>query len=205
MKQFESFFWGIIAALGAMVGQIFFFVLFSTFLDPAGKMSYGDFFSIPVFILVTAFIEEFFKYLMLTRRILGISSARNFLSNTFLMGIGFLAVEFFLISNSGGAFQLLPTAGIVVLHLATTLLLGLLIQTNGASKISLAPLPLLLASGFHASYNLAISQANVFFSYLAILALFVLILADLFLFSRSRKMLAQEYKTSYNEIVVKSC
>ncbi len=192
MRQFESFFWGIIAALGAMVGQIFFFVLFSTFLDSAGKMSYGDFFSIPVFILITAFIEEFFKYLMLTRRILGISSSKNFLSNTFLMGIGFLAVELFLISASGSALQLLPTVGIIVLHLATTLLLGLLIQTSGANKISLAFLPLLLASIFHAGYNLAISQANVFFNYLAILALFVLILADLFLFSRSRKMLAQE-------------
>ncbi len=78
MKQLESFFWGIIAAVGAGVVQFIFFILFSIFTDPAGKLSYGDFFSIPVFILVIAFVEEFFKFLMLTRRITGISSKKTF-------------------------------------------------------------------------------------------------------------------------------
>ena len=192
MKQLEPFFWGIIAALGAMVGQIFFFVLFSTFLDPTGKMSYGDFFSMPVFILITAFIEEFFKYLLLSRRILEFSREKAFLLNTVLLGLGFFAVELMLILINSPVLKLPTILGIATLHLSTTIFMGYFVATRSSKGFNFAPSALLLATILHASYNLAITFANSLFSYFIIALLIVLLLTDLRLFLYFNQELAQD-------------
>ncbi|MEI8343907.1 MAG: hypothetical protein WCF93_03090 [Candidatus Moraniibacteriota bacterium] len=193
MKKLESFFWGIIAAVGAGVVQFIFFILFSIFTDPAGKLSYGDFFSIPVFILVIAFVEEFFKFLMLARRITGISSKKTFFYNALLMGLGFFFVEFLLIIisiTSATSFQSITE--IALLHLSTTAFLSYFIFTANSKKISSAVFAVLTASIFHGAYNFCISQANVFADYLAIIILTALIFIDLVLFLRLGKELAQD-------------
>ncbi len=192
MKQFESFFWGIIAALGAGVVQFVFFILFATFADPTSNLSYAQFFAIPVFIATTAFIEELFKYLLISKRILEHSSERNFLLNAFLFGLGFFAVEFALILASSPTLQLPTTAGIAALHLGTTIFMSFFIATRSSKGSNFSLLALLLATILHVLYNLAIAGANQFSGYFAIALLIILLFIDLKLFLRFNQELAQD-------------
>ncbi len=192
MKQLESFFWGIIAALGAGVVQFVFFILFAAFADPTGKLSYAQFFAIPIFIIITALIEEIFKFLLLSKRILGYSREKEFLLNTLLLGLGFFATEFALISTNSTTLQISTILKIATLHLGTTIFMGFFIATRSSRGFNFSTLALLFATLVHALFNLAVSQSNPLWSYSATALLIFLLLADLRLFLLFNQELAQD-------------
>ncbi len=193
MIKLESFFWGIIAALGAIVVQFVFFILFSTFADPTEKLSYAYFFSIPSFIVAIAFIEEFFKYLILVKKIPSLLSKKTIFFSTILLGIGFFSVEFVLILNSDVIPSPQSLLEIATLHLGTTMLMGYFIMIAKANKRTAIPiiLPLLFATFLHFSYNLLVSQENSISSNITLAGLIILILVNFFLFYTD-KTLAQD-------------
>lgn len=199
MKQFESFFWGIIAALGATVVQLIFFIVFSTFSDPNGELAFVAFFSIPSFIFFIALIEELLKYLMLKKRILEISDPNNLLANILLMGFGFFALELGLMLTKGSFVGLQTAAGIAVFHLSTTLILGYFIATNARKKISLEIMALALTTAFHTLYNLAVSKETALADYAVDALLIFLLLISIRIFTRLRKALAQEPESAYTK------
>lgn len=199
MKQFESFFWGIIAALGATVVQLIFFILFSAFIDPSGKTTFEAFFLMPTFILVIAFIEELFKYLLLKKRILEISVHGTLLTNTLLMGLGFFALELGLMLAKGSKIGLQATASIAVFQLSTTFILGYFIATNARKKISLEIMALALTTAFHTLYNLAVSKETALADYAVDALLIFLLLISIRIFMRLRKALAQEQESAYTK------
>lgn len=194
MKQFESFFWGIVAALGAVVFQLVFFILFSIFIDPTGEMSLAQFFLLPSFVIALTVIEEFFKYLLLGRKILAISSHKNFLFNVLLMGLGFFAVEFFLISTKGSTTQIQAIIKIAVLQIGTSAFMGYFVATKNARKFNRSVLALIFTVIFHFSYNLSVIQENTLLNYAAFLSLITLVLIDFALFSKLKKRLASDEK-----------
>ena len=65
MKLFESFLWGIIAALGALIVEIVFYIIASFFIDPTSSLPFSQFFIVPQFIIAAACIEEVLKYIII--------------------------------------------------------------------------------------------------------------------------------------------
>lgn len=198
MKKLESFFWGIIAALGAYVIQ-FFLVRILLIVNPTEGNSYAGFFSVPAFILFAAFAEEIFKYLMLLRRIVRISSKKTFLANACLMGIGFFSVELLLILANSAMTSIQMMVEIAVLHIGTAVLMGyFIVATKKMPSFNSIVVPLVSAIALHFLFNFFVSKESIFSDYANILMLTVLIVLDLGLFRHLEKLLAQEPKPSYN-------
>lgn len=192
MKYFESFFWGMIAALSAIVIQLVFSIIFSTLSGQTSDASYASYFSIPSFVVAVAFIEEFFKYLILKKRIAEISSPKTFLLNVIMMGLGFFAIELALILKNSSTIQLRAIIEIATLHIGTTMLIGNFVFAESSKKISAAILSLLLATIFHSFYNLFVLQEKIFFDYLNGFLLILLLFFNLKLFFHVDKPLARD-------------
>jgi len=193
MKKLESFFWGIIAALGATVFQFIFFLATTSFIAPKSQLSFDQFYVVPGVVLLFAFLEEFFKYLMLTKRIIKSSAGRDFLLNACLVGLGFFTLELGLILSSGGNLEIQKILAIAILHIGTTILMSsFMLTTKKSSLLYLVAYPLLLATGLHASFNWLILQASPISNAIAILILSLLIFLAFKLFTTSNKLLAQD-------------
>jgi hypothetical protein len=171
MKQVESFFWGIIAALGALVVQFVLFSFYSMYTNPSGTFSFVRFFTIPAFIIAAACIEELFKYIVIVKRIDMFSLEKSYVVNALLVGLGFLAVELSLITLNGNH---LPEKQVVIelaiIHMGTAGLMGYIVGTKNPKKISTFLTALVFAAAFHVSYNLLILERNLILNY-AIFAL----------------------------------
>ncbi|NTV40815.1 MAG: hypothetical protein HGA61_00900 [Candidatus Moranbacteria bacterium] len=166
MKKLESFFWGIIAACGAAVFQLIYFLIFSDIFDTERKFSFVQFYSVPFFIIIIAFIEEFFKYLILSKRISKISSKKSFFLNAFFMGLGFFCLELALILNKGLGGELREAVvEILILQIGTTVLLGFFVANEKMKKSSSAIFGLFLATLFHSTFNLLALDQNHFTDY----------------------------------------
>ncbi len=172
MQKLESFFWGVIAAGGAVVFQFIFFLATTNFIVPEAKLSFDQFYVIPVVIMLFAFLEEFFKYLMLTQRITSISTRPAFFINAFLIGLGFFALELTSILANAGTLEIQKIFEIAILHLGTTLLMGYFIfEAKKSSRLGGAFYSLLLATSLHFSFNWLTLQASPLSGSLAILIL----------------------------------
>ncbi|MEI7621387.1 MAG: PrsW family glutamic-type intramembrane protease [Candidatus Moraniibacteriota bacterium] len=193
MSKLEAFLLGILGACGALVLQFVFFLLFSVLLDPLGKLSFADFFSLPLFIFATALIEELFKYLLLAKKISHLSSPATILPSAILLGVGFFSFEFILISSNQPSINLQANFGIALLHLATSVLIGFLLAFKKFTQQKyLGLLGLLIAIGFHFLYNLALAKAETPLNNLALGILVILGAINTGLFFYSKKMLAQD-------------
>jgi hypothetical protein len=195
MKKFESFFWGLISACGAVVLQFVFFIVFSNFIDPTMKISFEQFFAMPLFIVLFSFIEEFFKYLMISKRICEISSRKNFLINTFMLGLGFFSFELVLVLTSSSGIEINQLVEIAILHISAAVFMGYFIFTaKSPGRSNLLAWPLLFATAFHSSFNFLVLQTNPLSGYALILGLVFLVLLDFRLFSNLDRALAQDPK-----------
>jgi hypothetical protein len=154
MKYIESFFRGIIAALGALVLEIAFFAGFQIFGNPVSALSFSQFFIIPQFIIIAALIEEIFKYIVISKRIDMSSIENSILINSFLVGLGFFGVELALISALGTLPAWPSLAGIATLHIGTAGLIGYIITVKNPNKITTSLYAVSIAALFHIPYNL---------------------------------------------------
>jgi hypothetical protein len=192
MRQIESFFWGIVTALGALVIEIIFFITLSFYTDKASALSFSEIFLLPQFIIIATLIEEIFKYIILSKRTDAFSLEKTYLVNSFFVGLGFSSVEIIFIALSGTlpAWQFL--AEITILHIGTSGLIGYFIAIRSRKKITVAIFAILIAVFFHAVYNLLTLNRDVFQNYAILILLGTLILINLSNFLRISHKFAQE-------------
>ena len=148
----ESFFLGLLAALGALIAEI---VLFS-FLCPTKLESNSYCASFTFLVLVPAAAEELFKVSIIFKRLKALASGKALILNSFLLGSGFGLIELFLIFQKyslrseafyGGA------AGVFTLHIATATVAGLYLAGKKQPELNHFFKTLLIAFAIHALYN----------------------------------------------------
>ncbi|MDD5396983.1 MAG: PrsW family glutamic-type intramembrane protease [Candidatus Moranbacteria bacterium] len=153
MHQIESFFWGIVAALGALVVQLIAYIGFSAYANNP-NLTFPQLFAIPTFLIVGVVIEESFKYLIISKRVELYSQDRSYLINSFFVGLGFFATELLLIFSSTANIQTKSLFEIAIIHLGSAGLIGYVVATRNPRKISTFLLALMVATFFHGAYNL---------------------------------------------------
>ena len=166
MAQIESIFWGIIAALGALVIELVFFIGSSIYINPTMEISFSQFFIIPQFIIVAACIEEIFKYIVISKRIERLSFEKSYIINSLLVGLGFFGVEIMLILTSKNLPAVQFLIEIAILHMGTSGLIGYFVAIKNPKKITTFLLAIIFAVAFHASYNLLILKREYVQNYL---------------------------------------
>lgn len=188
----ESIFWGIIAALGALVVELIFFIGFSIYVNPIAEISLSQFFVIPQYILIAVCIEEIFKYIIIAKQIDQFSLEKSYIINSFFVGLGFLGVELALIFISNGFPPIQSLLEIAIIHIGTTGLIGYFVATGNPKKITTFLLAMFFAIAFHASYNLLLLKREPLQNYIVFVILGLLILLNIWNFFRISRKLAQE-------------
>lgn len=191
MAQIESFFWGIIAALGALIIELIIFIAFSTSGNPTQNISFSSLFAIPQLIIIAAFIEELFKYLIIVKRVDVMSMGRTSLVNSFFVGAGFLSTELALISQAS---TLPPTNLLIeisIIHIGTAGLIGYIIATKNPNKISTLLIAIILATILHSSYNLLVLKRIPISNYAIFALLGTILFANFINLIRINSKLAQ--------------
>ena len=192
MAQVESIFWGIIAALGALVIELVFFIGSSIYSNPLAEISFSQFFILPQFIIVAVCIEETFKYIVISKRIDMLSLEKSYIINSLFVGLGFFGVEMALIfmSKNMPATQFLIE--IAILHLGTAGLIGYFVATKNPKKITTFLLAIFFTITFHASYNILLLKRESIQNYLIFALLGLLVVLNIANFFRIGHKLAQE-------------
>jgi hypothetical protein len=185
MWQIESFFWGIIAALGALVVELVFFLAVSQ----DSTLSFHQFFLVPQFIIVAALLEETFKYIVISERIEMFSLRRSYIINSFLVGLGFFGTELALISNVGTLPAWQPLAGIAMVHIGTAGLIGYLVAVKNPKKITTFLSAVAFAAFFHVLYNLLTLKSDQLGNYPVLLVLMALVFINIANFFRINRSL----------------
>lgn len=174
MRQIESFFLGIIAALGALVVEI---VLFG-FQDISRPFELGIY-----SLFGMALVEETLKYLFIAGRIEMFSLYRSLVINSFFLGAGFSLVEI-LLRSQGENFEiksaetLLGISGIAVLQMTTAGIMGRTVSWRNPSKIKTFFVAVSPAFLIHFGYNSAVLYGEkypLFFIIIPLLAILLFI------------------------------
>ena len=192
-KYIESFFLGILAALGSLVvieAITTLIQLFSTNKQQTSSFDLSIY--IPIFLTFSAFSEEFFKYLIIKKKLS--VSFRNYklpIASIFL-GLGFASVEIlFFYSNSLLISENLSSiAQISALHIITSALIGHLVLFSFLKKLD--PINTLILSivpsfSVHLIYNFFELENIGFQSKIVLLLAFILILFSRFLINKMPK------------------
>ncbi len=192
MRQMESFFWGIIAALGALVIELIAFIYFSIFSFHQADISFSALFIIPKFIILGVFIEESFKYIIISKCVERMSLGRSYIINSLFVGLGFFLTEIGLASTTG----VLPRANILtevaIIHIGTAGLIGYIIATKNPKRLWVFLYTLIWASFFHGSYNFLITNRTSTINYVIFALLGMLLLINILNIIRINKKLAQD-------------
>jgi hypothetical protein len=192
MRQFESFFWGIIAALGALFVQLMIFIGFMTFNNPAANTSFSALYLLPQFIILSALIEESFKYLIIAKRIELYSLEKSYVVNSLLVGLGFAATELWLLSSQATLPSPQILSELAIIHIGTAGLIGYLVATKNPKKFSTFLGAITLVTFFHAGYNFLIQKRGLAENYLILALLGFLIAINLINLLRISRKLAQD-------------
>jgi len=192
MTQIESIFWGIIAALGALVIELVFFIGSSIYINPTMEISFSQFFIIPQFLVVAVCIEEIFKYIVISKRIERLSLEKSCIINSLFVGLGFFGVEMALILMSKNLPGIQSLIEIAIVHIGTSGLIGYFVATKNPKKITTFLLAIVFAIVFHASYNLMVLKREFIQNYFIFTILGLLILFNIANFFSISRKLAQE-------------
>jgi len=126
MKIVQSFFLGILGAIGALVLEIialsFFAPIFSTSETISREIS-----SLGYLFFIVIAIEEFFKYILIIKVISKISENKFVVMNSLFLGVGFSMLELFSFywnHRNGIDLEPLAIAGIIIIHASTALIIG---------------------------------------------------------------------------------
>jgi hypothetical protein len=157
MKQIESFFWGIIAALGALFAEQALMDLISIFSPSQRNISSEYLFSLNYILPLAVIVEETLKYLVISKRIEFISFGRSLILNSYLVGLGFAATETALIYTKGfspAEFLSLNLAGIILIHILTAGIIGYYTAILNPKKFKTYLKAVGITSAVHLGYNL---------------------------------------------------
>ncbi len=147
MKYLESLFWGIIAALGALVLE---FLITEVF-----QISFPASLS---FAVIAASAEETLKYLVIAKRIKMLFEKKFLILASLLAGLGFAMAEAFLIYEKIGAEwqKYYPNiAGIILIHILTAGIIGYFVATGDAKNWKMPAKALGAAFIIHLAFNLS--------------------------------------------------
>ncbi|EKE18845.1 MAG: hypothetical protein ACD_9C00215G0003 [uncultured bacterium] len=191
MAQLESFFWGIIAALGALILELIFFIVFSFYI-PSSNISFDLLFTIPQFIIIGACIEEIFKYIIISKRIEMLSLGKSYLVNSFFVGLGFFSVELGLIWVAASTFQINLLSEIAIIHMGTAGFIGYIVATMNPKKITTFISAIAVATLFHALYNLMVLDRTFILNYAIFFLIGIIIFFNVINIFRINSKLAQD-------------
>lgn len=178
MKQLELFFWGIIAALGALFVELFLMFATAFYRSPSGALNLEFSANTLPIMIIFVLVEEAFKYLIIAKKIEPLSLEYSFIFNSLLMGTGFATMEMALIAYQdqtvfGNPYGLLKIA---IVHVATAGIMGYLTAIRGPRRAAAFCLSLLTAASLHLVYNLlAFNEQDFAFADQAIAALLILL------------------------------
>lgn len=206
-KQIESFFWGILAALGALVTQVFLLFLASIFafrgkntsIDAFSVLNVDLFFSLgafPFFVLITAILtEEIFKYLVISKKAAAFSARHLIIAHSFWIGCGFAAVEIFFIRAGIGDialkdFPFQELAEIAAVHICSAGAIGFFATIQNSNQLKTALMAVLSAFAIHFIYNMSVIFPSDFFSSFVLFFLILLALANALGFAFLKKKFA---------------
>lgn len=152
MKKFiKPFLLGIIAALGALIIELVFYVIFP------GRETQQDYYNkITVFLFLVVAIEEFFKIIIIYKSSEEFSKENDIFISSLFIGAGFSIIELFLKDLDYESLLSLGNLNIVLVHLLTAGLAGYLISKQSIIKNGFLIKTWLLAFLVHLSYNLLI-------------------------------------------------
>lgn len=203
MRHITSLVTGILAAATALIIQLGALLLFANFSEEEfiPTISITHILSFTLFLPIAAFIEEACKYVMIAARAKFFPTRRTIALHAIFVGVGFALVECALIIFNNDALALSFSIGsILLLHVVTSALMGVLITVMRA-RVLLAFLSIILLSALiHTLYNMTLLFSPVVASSFALFLLSAFIFLLLFAFLRDKE-LAQPQKMSYNEDV----
>lgn len=193
MKQkLESFFLGIIAAISSMFAMglvIISLPMINGNLKEADAYAY---LLLPQYIVVAAFIEEFFKFLFISKRIAKFSYQRNIVMNSLFLGIGFSLTEtMLLLMGNGKTPGFASFASAIALHSFIASFVGYNIAIKKKSKFYFSILLLSAATILHSIYNYLVANTPDNQNYIAITLVFMLVLINLRNYFKIDKELAK--------------
>lgn len=156
MKYLEVIFWGIIAALGALVLE---FLIMSAI----GGSALGGVFQISLpaslsFAVIAAGAEETLKYLVIAKRIKMLFEKKFLILASLLAGLGFAIAETFLIYEKIGVEwqKFYPNiAGTILLHILTAGIIGYFAAAGDVKNWKTPVKALGMAFIIHLAFNLS--------------------------------------------------
>ncbi len=177
MKYLEPFFWGIIAALGALFLEFLALGIYEINF-PVNKEAIGGIFfaSIP-FIVIASLIEESFKYIVIAKRIKLLFSGRSIIFASLFAGLSFSIFEIILAAGQiRGSWinQWQYLAEIIVLHVSTAGIIGYSAAVNNIQKKITSAKTILAVSVIHFMFNFLVLGLDASSNYIIILFLFSL-------------------------------
>lgn len=185
-KLIESFFWGFLAAIGALIIELVFYIIISPFAYRTGSMTFSQFFIAPQFIIIAACIEEIFKGIFIFRRFNVLPLEKSRFLNAFSLGLGFYLLELVLILITRVSPDPQFLAEIAIVHIGTTCLIGQVIDIKNIKKYMLFIGALAVATFLHSGYNLLILSRTDAEYYFVFIILCLLVLSNIFLFIRAK-------------------
>ena len=187
MKQLQSFFLGILAALGALFLEI----LFLNFSEPlsysANNAPLQSFSSFGFIFFLSIFIEELLKALFIFKIL---SKEKNITRNSFFLGLGFSLLEISLVYwnfRFGREFDLSGIIGIGIIHISTAVIIGYFLEKKTKSRIRSLLSGLILAFFTHSLYNILSSSEIEHQKQLIVTLLSFLFFANIFFLIKSQK------------------
>jgi len=155
----KAFIFGLLAALGALIAELTISDLYFILLGKDLETNYFN--QITLFLVAVVLIEEFFKYIMLIKLYASQKNQTTNISIALLAGLGFACME---LAFTGLNFFFNPetvnfnwsVAGVFILHLATTGIIGSLIIFRKKTGLFSAAKIITVTACLHLAYNLMI-------------------------------------------------
>jgi hypothetical protein len=149
-NKIRLFFFGIIAAFAALFFELFLYLFF-----PQTETIETD--KLSLFLILAAFVEEFFKFIVIWQSLKKPSNKKNFFSNSTIIGLGFVFTEIFLFSkivDSSFPSLLLGLTGLIIIHTATAIFFGYaIVKFDRLNMIKFAVPVIFLGLLLHLIYN----------------------------------------------------
>ena len=189
MKFLQSFFLGILGAIGALFLEIIFLAISLPLSSNPETISRATD-SIGPFFFLAILAEEFLKYLLIYRLIAKTDERKDIVLSSFFFGFGFSLLEIFLVYwnyRNGSSLDFIGLLGIIIIHVSTAVLIGYSASKNKINFISSIFLGLIPAIMIHSAYNILKITGFPRQKELTVVLLVLLVLMDVFLLFKSRK------------------
>lgn len=193
MLYIESFFWGVLSAMGALAIELVVFLCFSL-TDIRFIPEFSQLFILPSFIIMAALVEEIFKYIAISKRLEKFSTKKMMMLSSLFVGFGFFISELALISITGQ----FPTGRILTeiaaIHIGTAGIIGYYTAIKNPNKLSNVILTLAIVTFFHSTYNLLNIDRDVIEKYVILLVIGAIIFFNVTNFYRINRQLVPSEK-----------